>query len=420
MQVRQATVWRRRMQRSPQLRFHNSRQKNQQKKETKMNPLTHFKKILILPLLIPLALVAVPLTSPTGDAAFNMRVVNCDRGQNIAEVLARAEPGDTIRVTGTCVERVSIKTDRITLDGQGAATLDGGGGPIAEFDGVVIIDGASGVTIQGFTVQNGPGEGILGTHGAAFSVRNTTVQDNGSTGVVVAEGSTAELTDCRLLRNGGAGIDVFTQSSAVFKGAIRTNDNLASGAIINGTSILEIRGAQVEASRNGGFGLIAGSNSQLAVFSHAASRGSTFTIDANGGGGIVLGDSILNVFRSESTITITNSPLGILVGAGKIISPDGVGTFVIENNGVGLDFGLDGTALLVGGLTVRNNGTGVRTTNGAGVLTFISIPSNPSAITGNGVDVDLVFGARATFDGVDVGTITCDSTVLSRGTTVCP
>jgi hypothetical protein len=56
----------------------------------------------------------------------------------------------------------------------------------------------------------------------------------------------------------------------------------------------------------------------------------------------------------------------------------------------------------------------------AGVLTFISIPANPSAITGNGVDVDLRFEARATFDGVDVGTITCDSTVLSRGTTVCP
>ena len=386
-----------------------------------MNPLTQFKifkKIPILPVLIPLALVAaVPLKSRTGDAGSNMRVVNCDRGQNIAEVLARAEPGDTIRVTGTCVERVSIKTDRITLDGQGAATLDGGGGPAAEFDGVVTIDGASGVTIQGFTVQNGPGEGILGTHGAAFSVRNTTVQDNGSTGVVVAEGSTAELTDCSILRN-DAGIDVFTQSSAVLKGAIRTNDNLLNGATVNGTSIIEIRGAQVEASRNGGEGLAAGSNSQLAVFGFAGSQGSTFTIDANGGGGILLGDSILNVF-SESTIAITNSPLGILCGAGKIISPFGVGTFVIENNGVGLDFGLDGTALLVGGLTVRNNGTGVRG-DGAGVLTFISIPSNPSAITGNGVDVDLRFGARATIEGVEVGTITCDSTVLSRGTTVCP
>jgi hypothetical protein len=360
---------------------------------------------------------ASPGDSPQPDAASNMRVVNCDRGQNLAEALARAHPGDTIRVTGTCVEQVSIKTDRITLDGQGAATLDGGGGPFAEFDAVVTIDGASGVTIQGFTVQNGPGEGILGTHGAAFSVRNTTVQDNGSTGVAVAEGSTAELTDCSLLRN-DAGIDVFTQSSAVLKGAISTNENLENGATVNGTSIIEIRGAQVEASRNGGFGLFAGSNSQLAVFGFASARGSTFTIDANGGGGIVLADSILNVF-SESTIAITNSPLGILVAAGKIINPSGVGTFVIENNGVGLDFGLDGTALLVGGLTVRNNGTGVRG-DGAGVLTFISIPSNPSAITGNGVDVDLRFGTRATIQGVDVGTITCDSTVLSRGTTVCP
>ena len=364
------------------------------------------------------AAMALVVASPGGDAGSNMKVVNCDRGENIAEVLARAEPGDTIRVTGTCVERVSIKTDRITLDGQGAATLDGGGGPIAEFDGVVTIDGASGVTIQGFTVQNGPGEGILGTHGAAFSVRNTTVQDNGFTGVAVGEGSTAELTDCSILRNGGPGIDVYTHSSAVLKGAIRTNDNLQGGVEINGTSVIEIRGAQVEASRNGTFGLIAGSNSQLAVFGFAGSQGSTFTIDANGGGGIVLADSILNVF-SESTITITNSPLGILVAAGKIISPSGVGTFVIENNVVGLDFGLDGTAIIRGGLTVRNNGTGVRG-DGAGVLTFISIPSNPSAITGNGVDVDLRFGARATFAGVDVGTITCDSTVLSRGTTVCP
>jgi hypothetical protein len=359
-----------------------------------------------------------PQPARTGDADSNMRirVVNCDRGENIAEVLARAEPGDTIRVTGTCIERVSIKTDRITLDGQGAATLDGGGGPTSEFDGVVTIDGASGVTIQGFTVQNGPGEGILGTHGAAFSVRNTTVQDNGLTGVAVGEGSTAELTDCSILRN-FLGIDVYTQSSAVLKGSIRTNDNLTSGAEINGTSILEIRGAQLEASRNGGFGLFAGSNSQLAVFGFASARGSTFTIDANGGGGIALGGhSILNVF-SESTIAITNSPLGIFVRHGIIGNP--AGTFVIENNGVGLDFSLDGSAIFVGGLTVRNNGTGVRGDD-AGVLTFISIPSNPSAITGNGVDVDLRFGTRATIQGVDVGTITCDSTVLSRGTTVCP
>jgi hypothetical protein len=61
---------------------------------------------------------------------------------------------------------------------------------------------------------------------------------------------------------------------------------------------------------------------------------------------------------SESTISITNSPLGIHVPAGSIVSPFGVGTFVIENNGVGLDFAFDGTAIIRGGLMVRNNGTG--------------------------------------------------------------
>jgi hypothetical protein len=34
--------------------------------------------------------------------------------------------------------------------------------------------------------------------------------------------------------------------------------------------------------------------------------------------------------------------------------------------------------------------------------------------------VDLRFGTRATLAGVAVGTIVCDATVLSRGTTVCP
>jgi hypothetical protein len=56
----------------------------------------------------------------------------------------------------------------------------------------------------------------------------------------------------------------------------------------------------------------------------------------------------LNVY-SESTITITNSPVGIIVRPGSIVSPFGVGTFVIENNGVGLDFRLGGGRSSVAG-----------------------------------------------------------------------
>jgi hypothetical protein len=58
--------------------------------------------------------------------------------------------------------------------------------------------------------------------------------------------------------------------------------------------------------------------------------------------------------------------------------------------------------------------------DGAGTLALASIPTNPSVVENNGTDVDLTFGTRATFDGVTIGTITCDATVLSRGTTVCP
>ncbi len=348
-----------------------------------------------------------------------VKVVNCNNGKTITNALSRAQPGDTIRVKGTCHEKVTITTDRITLDGQGTATIDGGGGQPTEFDGVVTIDAVQGVTIKGFTIQHGPGEGILGLRGAAFAVRNTTVRENGFTGVVVGQSSTAELSDCSLHHNGN-GMEVVTGSSAVFKGTIDITDNSVGGLDINGTSIVEVRGAHVQASRNGGFGVVAGSNSELSFFGYATSAGSTLTVDANVRGGIALGDSLLEVLSENTTITVRNSPVGIIVRPGNIVSPFGSGTFVIENNDVGLDFRLGGTAIFRGGLTVQNNGTGVRTEDGAGVLWFISIPPNPSAITGNGLDVDLRFGARATFDGVAVGTITCDGTALSRGTTVCP
>ena len=91
-----------------------------------------------------------------------VKKVKCDKGQTLTEALRKAKPGDTLQVTGTCHERVTITTDRLTLDGGGSAVLDGGGGGPTEFEGVVTIDGAHGVTLTGFTIQNGPGEGILG------------------------------------------------------------------------------------------------------------------------------------------------------------------------------------------------------------------------------------------------------------------
>ena len=110
---------------------------------------------------------------------------------------------------------------------------------------------------------------------------------------------------------------------------------------------------------------------------------------------------------------------GFFVSAGFIASPEGTGKFVLENNATGLSFVNNAGAVIRGGLNVQNNGTGVLA-DGAGTLALISIPPNPALIEHNGTDVDLRFGTRVTFDGVTIGSITCDATVLSRGTTVCP
>src|SRR4029450_14153630 len=51
--------------------------------------------------------------------------VNCDHGEKLAKALKEVKPGETIQVSGTCQEAVTIITDRITLDGGGSATSDG-------------------------------------------------------------------------------------------------------------------------------------------------------------------------------------------------------------------------------------------------------------------------------------------------------
>jgi hypothetical protein len=100
---------------------------------------------------------------------------------------------------------------------------------------------------------------------------------------------------------------------------------------------------------------------------------------------------------------------------------NGSAEFVAENNEIGLSFVQNANGIFQGGpLTVRNNHSQGLLADGAGTLIVESNPAKPSRIEQNGTDVDLRFGTRATFQGVTIGSITCDATVLSRGTTVCP
>jgi Right handed beta helix region len=365
-----------------------------------------------------LVLVAVLGVASPALAVPNVTQVDCNKGKTITGALKNASPGDTLLVSGVCHERVTITTDRITLDGQGSAVIDGGGVGPTDFSGVVTVDGARGVAIKGLSVRNGPAEGILGQRGAAFTVEETTVHDNAFTGIAVADGSTARLTDVTSRRN-RLGLDVFTGSAATLHGAVVLEANTGNGADINGIAVLEIRGAHVRASGNGGIGIVAGSGAELAIFNLPSSIGSTLTASGNGFAGILIAGSQLTAFP-PCKITVANNVIGLFVANGNAVVVNGNAEFVAEGNQTGLRFVDAGSGIFQGGpLTVRNNGVGL-VGDGAGTLTILSDPAKPSRIVSNGTDVDLKFGTRATFDGVAIGSITCDQTVLSRGTTVCP
>ena len=112
----------------------------------------------------------------------------------------------------------------------------------------------------------------------------------------------------------------------------------------------------------------------------------------------------------------------LLVGGGAFITtlPGGGSTFVIEGNAVGVQAQQGAGVLFQSGLlSIKGNGLGL-VGDGAGTLTVNAAAPNPSNISGNGLDVNLRFGTRATFNGVTIGSISCDTTVLSEGSTVCP
>ena len=150
--------------------------------------------------------------------------------------------------------------------------------------------------------------------------------------------------------------------------------------------------------------------------------------DNNGDTGIFIGISDLLLlggpFANSGTFLIQatgNAGSGIAAPlGGRVASPLGTARFVLENNNTGLVLAGDSSALIVGGLNIQNNQVGL-VADGAGDMTLVSIPPLPSAINNNvNLDVNLAFGTRSTFDGVDVGTVACDDTVLIRGSTTCP
>lgn len=147
------------------------------------------------------------LSSAAGAATVS---ITCPTPQPIGPNLNRLSPGDTLQVSGACSENMVIEAEieRITLDGQGTATING-----PDPNSPTVLVRGQGITIKGFTVTGGS-SGIVVRSSASATIDGNTIQNTGLNGIVVNRNSFAEITNNTIQMNPNNGILVTEASSA--------------------------------------------------------------------------------------------------------------------------------------------------------------------------------------------------------------
>jgi len=133
--------------------------------------------------LLPLFLLVCPLfVSAAGD------VLDCQH-RSLADAVKNIEQKpQTINFTGTCAGPIVIAADGLTLNGVGAAVIDGDG------DDAVRIVGASKVLLSNFEVRNGL-NGVAAVNGAHLTVSGVNSHDNVVFGITLQTSSSAILSN---------------------------------------------------------------------------------------------------------------------------------------------------------------------------------------------------------------------------------
>jgi len=245
-----------------------------------------------------------------GEAATTQ--VDCSSG-SLQAAIDKAKPGDTLLVSGTCKENLVIYEEvaRITLDGQGKATIEG---PDTSKHTVQVR--GRGITIKGFTVTGGL-QGINVWGGQAI-IDGNIVQGAARAGIFVTRTSYAGIVNNTVQNNGTNGIGISANSFG-FVGALRASDRTASPNIVQNNGRTGITVARSSAARI--VGNIIRNNKRFGVSVRLTSDAdiTNNTIDSNGIGIRVIENSHVRlgrrrgsgIFRLPNSTTSNNSRAGI-------------------------------------------------------------------------------------------------------------
>lgn len=346
--------------------------------------------------------IAFSLTLP-GVAWSAVIDVDCDLGDSLAAAVEAANPGDTIHVSGTCNENVTIRTDDLTLNGQDTAIVDGGGSGI-----VVTVDGARNLAMADLTIRNGSG-GILVVNDATLAVTDLIVTGSRSHGIEVIH-STIHATRLTSEQNGRVGLIVNRNSLAeVTDASLRFN---LSGLVVYSNAVVRFFGTN-DMSHSTGQGMTAGLGG--AIFS----IGPTLLMNNNGAEGLFVSQQgnvqaiggVLEANRNASDGIRVDQNASLSLGVPGLGGEPTVGTN--DNGGHGVSVQRGSHLLVTGGLTSSGNAVAGIALDDASNATLDGVTASSNGAAGLWID----FGSQVTLgDGNNLESIFCDrNTVLVRG-----
>lgn len=243
--------------------------------------------------------------------------VDCDKEEAgaLQRAIDRARPGDTILVSGTCHENLSIPAarDSITLDGRGTATIDG---PDATLNTILVR--ARAITITGFTITGGR-VGIDVGRGASALIDGNTIEGTGRFGITLGSFATANIVNNTIQNNPGHGVLV-TGNAFGFIGFRTADDTVASPNIIRNNGIHGINVTLSSSARIAGNAISNNLRNGVNIDRASQATVSDNDVDGNGqngifvteNGGVNLGsDTGAGIFDAPNRTSVNNGVRGI-------------------------------------------------------------------------------------------------------------
>jgi parallel beta-helix repeat protein len=238
----------------------------------------------------------------------------------LQRAIDRARPGDTILVSGTCRENLSIPAakDSITLDGRGTATVHG---PDATLNTILVR--ARAITITGFTITGGR-VGIDVGRGASALIDGNTIEGTGRFGITLGSFATANIVNNTIQNNPGHGVLV-TGNAFGFIGFRTADDTVASPNIIRNNGIHGINVTLSSSARIAGNTISGNTRNGINVDRVSQANISDNTIEANGLNGVFVtensganlgSDTGSGIFDAPNRTSVNNGAVGIACRAG--------------------------------------------------------------------------------------------------------